>query len=697
MKGKGNGLAAIKGLALKHGEKAVMLLVVLAAVWLIKSTMSHESLDPRNSPKNLESQATQVSQSLQNYSWTEAQENGAEEVRIFKPVQSASLEVPDDPYKLSGVDPMVVPPVELRKDPKLLPVAEYEVHALTGLFGFIDEEVARNKDLAAAREAARTQLDREREQERAARDEGNNRGGRGGGRGGFDMGFGRDGLAGEDENRRPVAVPLPRAGVDLDGSELIRRLSCAVVMAKVPLPEQLQEYKNALSASKGYDPSRDYPQYFGYVVQRATVSEDGGELQWKTLRFPNGHYKIEGDNKRFFSAITNAPGLEYIDKMIFNWAGGLEDIHDPRYDHYNLTVPQAPLVGRNWDELAYMSEIPLASEVEEMMEERLDEGAPAAGTEEEEEGGIDFGAATGGIGGARGGVGGEFGGRGGEFGGRGGGRRSGMGIGRGGMGRRGGGEFDGGGRGMGGGRAGGIRSGGGESFDANGNLIVEVPFLMLRFFDMTVQPGQKYKYRVQLILQDPNYQMPTSVLEPEVAARDRKPAIYGEWSEASPTVVVPQAGIIRLAESTPPRGGAYGEPGATMLVESFGLDEKNNAMQVYKELEGVNRGSVMNYKGEVEMLVDQGRYIETVEDFTIDTGVMVLDLEGGDSYSRDLKEPTHALMMDSSGRMYLRDELDDEMEVAIHRAVFAETENTGPGRFDPGMRGGGRGGGEFEF
>src|SRR5690606_3990915 len=98
---------------------------------------------------------------------------------------------------------------------------------------------------------------------------------------------------------------------------------------------------------------------------------------------------------------------------------------------------------------------------------------------------------------------------------------------------------------------------------------------------------------------------------------------------------------------------------------------------------------------EVEKLIQQGRYIQKVEDFNIDTGVTVLDIDGGDRYTRDMRAPAHVLFMDPTGRMYLRDELDDERSVAFHRAVFTPPENRrgGQGAEFGGGYGGGEGGG----
>lgn len=675
MKGKGGGLDAIKSLALQHGEKLVMLLVVVCAGMLIWSTLSHESLPQEKSANRLTTKANQVRSTVDNYTWDQAIEQAPEEVRIHESIKSAgAVEIAAEPYLPTGaLAQEIVERAELRKDPKLLPVIDFEGHGVTGLLGFIDEEVARERELQERRLEAMSEREREQEREKMANEENTH-----GRNGGFDN-FGR----GENENRRAVSMTMRPAGVELNGDELIRQLSCAVVMAKVPLPEQLEEYKKALAKTRTYNPSEDYPKYFGYLVQRAEVTGEG-ELEWKRISFPNGRYNGQTDKRRTIPNIST----EAIDRITYNWARGLEDFFDPRYADPALTVPLAPLVGRNWDEMAYLSEVPLAADVEAEMEDTPEEFEPEEGAGDE----LVFGDRSQPGAGRRPGGGrfgsGEFGG---EFGGmggprpprRGGGSRGGRGMGS--MG----GEFGGGGM---------ARTGGGTSFDENGEMVVDIPFLMLRFFDLSVKPGKRYKYRVQLVMADPNFSQLRDHLDPSVLERERKPTIYGEWSEPSPTISIPQAGIVRVAESDPPRSGYYAEPQATMLVESFGIDERGNATQASKEIEA-RRGAVMNFQGEVEALVERGRFIEKLEDFTLDTGIVVLDLQGGKTLSRELKEPTHALLMDASGRMYMRDELDDELEVAIHRAVFEESDDrTGPGGGRGRDFGGGEfGGGEFGF
>ncbi|QDU58419.1 hypothetical protein [Aeoliella mucimassa] len=720
MKGKGNGLAAIKRLALQHGEKVVMVLVVLLAGWLVYATLSHESLPQDKSAQKLVEKANQLDSTVTNYTWQQAVSDSPSDLRIHEEMQSAgNVEIASEPYfdpTAPGIDSAMVEPIELRKDPKLLPVADFELNAVTGLFAFNDPDRVRELERQRQLDEAERMREQEENQNRMAENQPGGGGGRGGrgGRGVGDFGGGRGGEFGggfggvtDMTDKRPVPFQIPRAGVEISGEERIRQLSCAVVLAKVPLPEQLKEYKKALANTKSYEPTSDFPQYLGYFVERAEVTDEG-ELQWSAVKFPNGMYDGRTERSRTVSAVST----EAIDKITFNWAGGMEDVYDPRYGYESLTMPLAPLVGRSWDAMAYMSEVPLASEAEAEMEREAvqpEEGAaPVENDGMDLFGGPDNGMMGGGRGGEFGGRGGEFGGRGGEFGGRGGGGFSGRGGGfggrggefggEGGMGGRGGGGFSG---GRGGGMGGSVgRAGNNLKFNEQGELEVEVPFLMLRFFDMSVQPGKSYKYRVRLVMADPNYQQRRDNLDPTVVARNPKKNILGDWSDASPTIAIPSAGRVRVADADPLRDSAYSEPQVQMLVEAFDIDERGNARQAALELEDVRRGTVMNYHGEIEMLVDQGRFIKKVEDFTIDTGIVVLDLDGGQKLSRDMMEPTHALLMDTTGRMYLRDELDDEMEVAIHRAIFAEPDRRDPGFGPGGGRDGGRGGefgGGFEF
>jgi hypothetical protein len=113
-----------------------------------------------------------------------------------------------------------------------------------------------------------------------------------------------------------------------------------------------------------------------------------------------------------------------------------------------------------------------------------------------------------------------------------------------------------------------------------------VDYYLLRFFDYTVKPGKKYRYRVKLAIADPNYNMPTSTLAPAVLDRQarsakanhgRKPIfrIAEAWSDPSPIVGIPIRGSIRLADVKVPSAEKFNdEPSVGLLIEAFALDEK---------------------------------------------------------------------------------------------------------------------------
>jgi hypothetical protein len=66
-----------------------------------------------------------------------------------------------------------------------------------------------------------------------------------------------------------------------------------------------------------------------------------------------------------------------------------------------------------------------------------------------------------------------------------------------------------------------------------------VPYKLFRFTDFDVQPGHSYRYRVQLVLKNPNYGISADAL----ATPAVKPEPYRDtpWSDASAVANVPPA------------------------------------------------------------------------------------------------------------------------------------------------------------
>lgn len=689
------GLQGFKGLLLKHCEKVGVVVVAACALVFIVKSMGLERLPADKQPDRLTSLVNKTTERVETFKWDTAPEEEKLVAVSFTERAAHTVDPGDFQTSEEGFNPPVVPPTVQRRDPVLLAPQDLEVNVGAGLLAFVDEDVRRQRDREEAREEERRAKDLEdqrggREDVSGGRERGGRRGGDRGGRGdrGYDRFGGRDAVDPEHPDRRRVSARLGTlAGAEIQGDERVERKHWAVVVAKVPIEDQIKLFHDALKDAKKYQPGFDCPEYGGYFVQRAEVVPDQ-EPQWQTL----------------FIGRTATLVQETKD-----WAPSQPEVVDPRHLHSILTYPLPPLVGRDWKYDATHSEIPLEVDVVEEPDEveEVEEETPAADEQNPDffkdddmrPGGRDRFSR-----GARGGR--EDYGRDGRGPGRGRGdygrgyesRDYGRGesYGRGeGYGRRG--DY---GRG-GGGRRGGGRMGTGA---VDAICIADVPHLLFRFYDFNVDEGRRYVYRVRLVLRDVNQGMSYSALDQSVIDRmearkadGKKPSEFRltAWSEPSPVAQIPRSGgSVRTVSARP--GSTTSEPEVTLLVQAFGVDESGKPIQTAKEKD-LRRGSIANMTEEAEVLGGGGEYIDKMKDFKFYTDIAVLDIQGGDRLGGKLTEPARVLLMDSAGQLYIRDELEDFDDVDEHNAIFAKDETGGRGgrddfrgRGDYG-RGGGRG------
>ena len=287
--------------------------------------------------------------------------------QVMKPVKPADFPPPSIPWNRS-VTTVVGP----RTDPVLLPPADLEVWADSGLWAIGDRETADRKKFAMIKEAEKKRKERERERELANKK--NNRNNRAGentlfGRGG--EGYGATGggsrrarTENNSQRKEEVVVLRPRAGVKLTGVEDVKEISWVTVLARVPIKQQYQLYDDALQNSRGYAQGRDIPSYVGYVVQRAEVT-DVEQGQWKTIE----------------TVTRNS-----LTKKMKRWPANPAEVIDNKYSHPLLTHPLPPLLLRDWGEHATHSEMPLVS-LERARRTGVEE--PKETTEEESEEEVD--------------------------------------------------------------------------------------------------------------------------------------------------------------------------------------------------------------------------------------------------------------------------------------------------------------------
>lgn len=176
---------------------------------------------------------------------------------------------------------------------------------------------------------------------------------------------------------------------------------------------------------------------------------------------------------------------------------------------------------------------------------------------------------------------------------------------------------------------------------------------LFRFFDFAVDPGKTYRYRIKLVLKNPNAGVPPRFLEnyeyAKGATRD------ADWSQpSSPVTVI--AGNRLLAGSVTPGGRA--EPTGKLLAKLFDATEAAEIRKIFD----INRGSVLNQR-EIEIgLPDSAEGTSTKRSATVDfeTNAVVLDLFGGEKLAgvrssnpreESPKVPGHILVLDNDGEI----------------------------------------------
>ncbi len=652
-------------LLFQHCEKGIAGLLAIAAAYLVYASLGVEGETRR--PQELRDKVTQTKAAFDGSKWSDLGEEHFDPA--YDPSNRDAIEITQEKYAGSGTgwDSPVVRPMVDRTDPVLLAATDLEGTGVTGLMAFVDDNIRKQRELEELRRVEEEA--REREKERG-RDQENPLLGGGERRGAPGMRGGDDG----NGKRRPVPNRISEPGVMPQGDERIQTVSCAVVLAKAPSLDQFNRYKEALEGSRGYDPSRDVPNYVGYYVERADVT-GGKKIDWT----PIGVGSITGGRRD--KALT----AKSLNRMIGDWIPGQEPMVDDRYEHPALTVPLPPLVGQAWGPAVVHSDAPLQAETDaaELEEENEEEKDPAGDGEDE------LFASNEGRDGRNGPGRGELGGRGQGRGLRGSRRGMGRGIGGGaemgmGMGMM---EMGGGGRGAMGGRRGEGRGTG--VFDP------EIPFVMVRFFDFSVLPGHQYRYRLRLILKDVNREpgVDPRALAREVSERIKKSSSkyairLAEWSEPSPVISIPMAGGVSVAGAKVPSSKQPNAEGSVqLLVQSYALDENRRATKA-GVIKSFRRGAVVNLTEDAEIITPDRRWIEKVDSFKFHTGVTLCDFSGGGTIGGKIKAPVNVLLMDATGKLFVHNELDDSQTVTDHKLIFDSKTKGREGR---------GGGGEMEF
>jgi hypothetical protein len=680
MKAKLKGKGGIKGLFLHHGEKIAIALVGALALYFIWSSLQLPRLDDEFQADKLQSVVNATNQAITESRWPDADSPNAADVRVFKPIAKNAAEAVKAPdFSFTQLQPSVIPPTVLRTDPEVLPASDVVAVGGSGVLAFRDANTLRVQERRRQLEEEE-RMRQEREQQAKSVEESME----GDGRGRRGRGEEIDPLGGpidpDHPKRRALAMGTMEGGLQLQGGERLEKTYWATVLAKVPIREQLKRYQDAFQQARGgFDPSRDFPRYMGFIVQRSEII-NGQATPWQRIPLRDG----QQSKPDVHGYVNDSAVAKLQQRAAAEWAMVPMEPVDSRYVDYMLTMPLPPLVGRKFESDATHPDIPLAVNAPPM-EEAIVPAAEEEPAEEAAEGEDEFrfGAAEPGQvpvpGGGytpmpgfaeRDGYGAD--------------RRM-MGVG--GMGRE----------GWGGGmqREFAAQVGGGSFAGPTANrtdLPSGVDYWLLRFFDFTVKPGKKYRYRVQLVLADPNYGIPSaanmldqSVLDrrtqEQQKSKNKRPLVYrlAAVSEPSPAVGIPLDGGIRVAGAKLPSGKTpYEEPTVKLWAEAVEIDnEEGTAIHTAKDQDYV-RGAVVNLRDKMFFADVNKTWRDEFDDHAINTNVTVLDIEGADSVGRDKAAPTRVLLMDAAGELSIRNETDDNLAVLQLKTIFTEDKRRRP-------------------
>lgn len=648
-------LAKVKSFFVSHVEKIVFgVCALLLLLFLYKSI----SLTPyEREPKEISDKASEKERMLQQASWSpdRIQQENLTLPDLNAEIAESRVAVPADKY---GIAPFNEPLFETRikrAAPKLLAAEKPEVSA--DLAAFVVMPPAATVDVNAV---AGVPGGLEPALPEGGRFGGGGKGGKGGGGEGLAPsipgvpgGPGGPGRMGRRPFGDRVDGPpmMAQAGAPLDmgfpvntGQKRVA-MPFAVVKMLVPAKKQREIYRDAFLKSVFPDPSKDEPRYRGFIVERQEV---GGA----------------GDKEAPWEKILQTPWTKIAESLAKKnqaFAGYANELAPPETVHPALTHPLGPKTESGW-EMAKVVHSELVPQISEVVTLELQAtGEVSTGEEAPKEGADDpFGAPD--AGGAQPG--------GGVF-------RPGS---RGGMG--------GGGMGKGGGRTEVFvaQAQGGEfrgNWQGGAAGQPEAEFYLLRFFDFNVEPGKSYRYRVQLGLTNPNFEVDAKYLDDPAQAK--KPVLTTDWSEPTAVVSVPRESYMLVGDAS--RGSAGSEPSLNLLavkmISELGIKAAVKQPAQY-------RGQIGNWRNEkVDLPTPENEPIpapvpgsddkpgakpKKPRDKPIDliTDTLLVDIRGGEAVGRGSKAPAEVLVMTPSGRLAVRSQVTDSAEYLLQEQKLDE-------------------------
>ena len=208
---------------------------------------------------------------------------------------------------------------------------------------------------------------------------------------------------------------------------------------------------------------------------------------------------------------------------------------------------------------------------------------------------------------------------------------------------------------------------------------------LVRVFDFTVQPGKQYRYKLQLMLRNPNFQIPAKNLQdPKLATNGW---LMTAWSTASNTVAVPDGQSVMadtVVHPDPPPPIAAGGPRlnaaqlaaqaaaetaettARVVVKILNFDSAQETFAILK----LRRGALAAGTARQIILNSLRHEVAKKDGANIHTDLVLADFRGGEKIAEGLEAPAEMLFIDAAGQLVVQNSVQDETWVrAVHELL----------------------------
>jgi hypothetical protein len=246
-----------------------------------------------------------------------------------------------------------------------------------------------------------------------------------------------------------------------------------------------------------------------------------------------------------------------------------------------------------------------------------------------------------------------------------------------------------------------------EGADASKGTEKPAEYRLLRYYDFSVDPAKRYRYRVQLLLEDPNNprdpaQAPEpGTLEGDVITRiEAKNKAAGrrvywretDWSEETAIVDFPPTRRVLAGEVSPARYEILGPrakilrkgPLATVMALVW---DTGQAVWVPGIVNELNLGSVVDFSKNVWVVdpLSLDGELRRLSAYSFETGFTVADIYGGEMLPSEnrkskLTVPGEVLLVGEDGGVNVRSEFDDADTFSLFHYTSDGEGSSGPSR-----------------